>query len=231
MTRLLSPPSTDDFLRLLRAWRFWLFFSIAGALLGAGAYMLFPPDYRATANAIVDFNVEQAWQQTSDREVFYYLEREARKLEEVAWADKTLEPVAAEFADLTTADLREEHLRLSQPEDGVWHFYADDADFDRARQIVRLWTESFEKQARMGASNALALQNLRASKQEDSSEDILALEEASLGISPYVEVYASCLDAILVAPKVSFGAYVFFGAAAMLFIAVLGILFTEEAHG
>ncbi|MBC8334067.1 MAG: hypothetical protein ISR59_11565 [Anaerolineales bacterium] len=60
MNWLLSPPSLNDFLRLLRAWKFWLLFSILGALLGVGAYYAFPPDYRAKATVVVDFNLEES---------------------------------------------------------------------------------------------------------------------------------------------------------------------------
>lgn len=231
MTWLLSPPSTDDFLRLLRAWKFWILFSVLGAALGAGAYFLFPPDYRASAVVVVDFNVEEAWHAESDRKIFYYLEREARKLEEIAQADETLEPVAAQFDDLTVASLGQERLHLSHPEDGAWHFYADDPDPARAAQIVRLWAESFERRAQLGAANALALQNLRQSGENIAPEEILALEKESLGISPYVEVTASQLDAILLAPKVTLGEYIFFGATGTLFFAALAILFFGRTNG
>ena len=77
---LLSPPSLDDFLRLLRAWKFWLLGSVLGALIGAAVFYLFPPMYRAQATVVVDFNIEESWTFGSDRGVYYYLEREARKL-------------------------------------------------------------------------------------------------------------------------------------------------------
>ena len=61
MHRLFSPPSIDDLIRLLRAWRFWSVGALIGALLGAGLYYIAPPAYRAHAIVLVDFNLEQAW--------------------------------------------------------------------------------------------------------------------------------------------------------------------------
>ena len=87
MNWLFSPPSIDDLIRLLKAWRFWSVGALIGALIGAGLYYIAPPPYRAHATVLVDFNLEQAWPQETDRQQFYYLERETRKLEEIAWSD------------------------------------------------------------------------------------------------------------------------------------------------
>ncbi|HSM71764.1 MAG TPA: hypothetical protein VK851_09485, partial [Anaerolineales bacterium] len=92
--RLFASSSTDDLIQLLQAWRFWLLAGVLGALLGWAAYAVFPSDYRARATVLVDFNMEESWPVDSDRELFYYLEREARKLEEVAWSDDVLDVVA-----------------------------------------------------------------------------------------------------------------------------------------
>ncbi|MDQ3005757.1 MAG: hypothetical protein M3R47_10295, partial [Chloroflexota bacterium] len=79
---LFSPPSLDDLIRLLKAWRFWLLGSFIGALIGAAIFYIVPPPYSARATVLVDFNLEEAWPQEADRQQFFYLEREARKLEE-----------------------------------------------------------------------------------------------------------------------------------------------------
>ena len=79
MNWLFSPPSIDDLIRLLKAWRFWSVGALIGALLGAGLYYVAPPPYRAHAVVLVDFNLEQAWPQETDRLQFYYLERETRE--------------------------------------------------------------------------------------------------------------------------------------------------------
>src|SRR5512143_3043391 len=95
MKILLKPASSDDLIRLLRAWRFWLVCAVAGGLIGAAVYLVIPPLYRARATVNVDFHLEQAWPQETDRQQFYYLEREARKLEELAWSDEVMNRVSS----------------------------------------------------------------------------------------------------------------------------------------
>ncbi len=235
MNWLLSPPSLNNFLRLLRAWKFWLLFSVLGAVLGAGAYFIFPPDYRAQATVVVDFNLEESLTEGNDRDLFYYLERESRKLVEVAWADETIEAVAQEFDDLTVASLRNERLQLSHPQDGGWHFYADDADPARAEKIVSLWAESFNQQAQDGAANVLALNAIQTALENgdvilaDVEEDIARLEANSLGISAYLETSLSQKKSLPVTRKTSLGEYIFFGASGLLFFSAFGILFSGKA--
>ena len=94
MNLLFSPPSLDDLIRLLKAWRFWVLGALAGALLGTALFYLAPPPYRARATVNVDFNLEEAWPEETDRQQFYYLERETRKLEEIAWSDAVMQEVS-----------------------------------------------------------------------------------------------------------------------------------------
>ena len=142
MQTIFTPPTFDDLLRLLRAWRLWLLGALLGGLLGMAVYTIFPPEYRARATVMVDFNVEQSWAEIPDREVFYFLDREARKLVELAWADDVLQSVA-EDAGLDGATLRSGVLTLSQPSDGGWHFYADSADAGLAAKLAGAWAEAF----------------------------------------------------------------------------------------
>jgi hypothetical protein len=151
MKTLLSPPTSDDFLRLLRAWRLWLAGALLGGLLGMSAYVVFPPEYRARATVLVDFNVEASWPDIPDREVFYYLDRETRKLEEIAWSDAVLGQVAQQVG-AEAANLRLGTLTLSQPSDGGWHFYADSADASLAAKIAAAWAEAFTINARVSAA-------------------------------------------------------------------------------
>ena len=146
MTWLFSPPSLDDLARLLKAWRFWSVGALVGALLGAAAYYIAPPPYRAHATVLVDFNLEQAWPQETDRQQFYYLERETRKLEEIAWSDMVLETVVEANRNVTLPDLQNGKLSLSQPADGGWHFYADDKDPQRAAALASSWSQTFAEQ-------------------------------------------------------------------------------------
>lgn len=142
MSWLFSHPSVDDLIRVLKAWRFWLLGALAGALLGWAVYALVPPPFRARATALVDFNLEQAWPQETDRQQFYYLERETRKLEEIAWSDAVLEKVALE-SGIPVSELRAGKLLLSQPAEAGWHFYADDEDADRAAALAGSWAGAF----------------------------------------------------------------------------------------
>jgi capsular polysaccharide biosynthesis protein len=152
-----SPPSLLDVIRLLRAWHLWLLAALLGALIGAAIYFVAPPPYRARATVNVDFNLEQAWPQETDRQQFYYLERETRKLEEIAWSDAVLQKVAGVDGKVTVRELREGKLQLSQPAEAGWHFYADDKDAQHAETLASAWAQSFadEAQASIGAQDGL----------------------------------------------------------------------------
>jgi len=157
MNWLFAAPTLDDLLRLLRAWRLWVLGALAGALLGAALYYLAPPPYSARATVLVDFNLEEAWPQDTDRQQFYYLERETRKLEEIAWSDDVLQAVAQTDGTATILELREKRLRLSQPGEGGWHFYASDRDPGRAALLAGAWARAFSQAAltRIGRSTGL----------------------------------------------------------------------------
>ena len=146
---LFSPPSFDDLIRLLKAWRFWSIGALIGALLGAGLYYIAPPPYRAHAIVLVDFNLEKAWPEETDRQQFYYLERETRKLEEIAWSDMVIGMVVEAVGDVTIEELRNGTLLLSQPAEGGWNFYADDKDPERAAAFASTWSQMFVEQVRL----------------------------------------------------------------------------------
>jgi capsular polysaccharide biosynthesis protein len=154
MNWLFSPPSTDDLIRLLRAWRFWSVGALVGALIGAGVYYIAPPPYRAHSTVLVDFNLEQAWPQETDRQQFYYLERETRKLKEIAWSDLVLGIIVEKNRDITTRELRDGKLSLSQPAEGGWHFYADDENPERAAALASAWAQVFMEQVRFQAGSS-----------------------------------------------------------------------------
>ena len=156
MKMIFSPPSIEDLIRLLKAWRFWLLAALTGALISAAVYYIAPPPYRARATVLVDFNLEQAWPKDTDRQHFYYLERESRKLEEIAWSDSVLQIVVQNHA-VTISELRDKKLNLSQPAEAGWHFYAEDQDRERAAAIASTWAQAFADQARakIGQSDGL----------------------------------------------------------------------------
>lgn len=142
MNFFLSSPSLDDLIRLLKAWRFWVLGAIIGSAIGAAFYYIAPPPYRAHATVNVDFNFEEAFPTNTDRQDFYYLEREARKMVELAWSDDVLTELNS-----PVEELRAGKLTLSQPAEAGWHFYADDADPQKAEELASAWANAFVEKA------------------------------------------------------------------------------------
>ncbi|HMU92446.1 MAG TPA: hypothetical protein PKE35_09075 [Anaerolineales bacterium] len=181
MTHLLTPPTLEDLIRLLKAWRFWMFGALVGALIGAAVYYADPPPFRAQATVNVDFNLEQAWPQETDRQQFYYLERESRKLEEVAWSDEVLGQLSSSFG-ISVEELRRGKLQLSQPAEAGWHFYADDDDAQFAASLATTWAKAFvaktEADVASGAINEFV--RLEATQSESTAK------ERSIPLSSYL---------------------------------------------
>ncbi len=190
---LFSPPSIDDFTRLLKAWRFWSIGALIGALIGAGVYYVAPPPYRAHATVLVDFNLEQAWPQETDRQQFYYLERETRKLEEIAWSDSVMEKIVEANKGVTVQDLRDSKLTLSQPEEGSWHFYADDKNPERAAALASTWSQVFVEQVR---SQTGTTQGLNSFIEATRTQVAQSPRDRSISISTYLFVSAIAFLAI-----------------------------------
>jgi hypothetical protein len=229
MKTLLSPPSFDDFVRLLRAWRFWLLGALLGGFLGAAVYYILPPEYRARATVVVTFNMEKAWPVNSDKELFYYLERESRKVWDVAWADTTLQQVAAETG-FSVSQLRSGKLELSQPKDGGWHFYATDPQADVAAKLASAWAGAFSAQTRQGIEKAVALDAARKALAANPSDaklqaSISELEAKSLAITPELQISFSQAKDLPVERKSGLGTYVLTGATLFLSLGALLILF------
>jgi hypothetical protein len=229
-SRLFTSSSTDDLIQLLQAWRFWLLAGLLGALLGWLAYIVFPPDFRARATVTVDFNMEQAWPVDSDRELFYYLEREARKLEDVAWSDNVLAAVADSAGNISVEELRSGVLVLSEPADGGWHFYATNPDPAQAEQLASHWAETFVTEVQAGIKTAVALDAARKALEANPTEaEILSyvteLESTSLGITPELQVSLMQGKNLQTVKRVGRGNYVFTGAISFMALSVLIILF------
>ena len=227
--RLFASSSVDDLIQLLQAWRFWVLSGLVGALIGGLVYLITPPDFCARATVVVDFNMEEAWPVDSDRELFYYLEREARKLEEVAVSDATLAKVA-EVGGVTVAELRDGILELSEPADGGWHFYANDPDPARAERLASVWAETFTAQVREGIATAVALDAARkALEANPTDENILArvneLEANSLGITPELQISPAQISDLNPQRRVSLANYIFAGAISLMALSALFILF------
>lgn len=227
--RLFAPPSVDDLIQLLQAWRFWVLSGLVGALLGGLVYLVFPPDFRARATVVVDFNMEQAWPVDSDRELFYHLEREARKLEEVAWADETLAKVAEATGGVTVSDLRSGVLELSEPSDGGWHFYANDPSAARAERLASIWAETFVAEVHNGIETAVALDTARkALEANPTDQELLSrvneLETKSLGITPELQIFPAQISDLNPQRRVGPANFIFAGAVILTVISALFIL-------
>ena len=199
---IFSVPSFDDLIRLLRAWRFWSVGALIGGLLGAGFYYLAPPPYRAHAVVLVDFNLEQAWPQETDRQQFYYLERETRKMEELAFSDEALQSVVAATPGITLEELRGDMLRLSQPAEGGWNFYVDGRDPQQAALLATTWATRFTELVR--------------------TEVLL-----DGGLNSYIEAYVTRAAAVPVERSASQGLYIFTGAVLFLMAGSVVVLFVR----
>ena len=199
-----SPPSLDDLIRLLKAWRFWVLGALVGALLGTAVFYIAPPTYRARATVNVDFNLEEAWPEESDRQQFYYLERETRKLEEIVWSDEVLQ-VVANANNVDVSALRNETLSLSQPAEAGWHFYADDRDPARAETIASTWALTFTEQA-----------------QAEMAEQV--------GLNALVRVDAAQVSNLPVNRKISLSTYLTSGAVGFLALSTLLVLFIKPKN-
>ncbi len=228
--RLFASSSIDDLIQLLQAWRFWVLGALVGAMIGGLLYFVFPPDFRARATVVVDFNMEEAWPVDEDRELFYYLEREARKLEEVAKADATLAMVAEKVGDVTVADLRDGILELSEPADGGWHFYATASSPARAEELASIWAEAFITEVQAGIKTAIALDAARKALEANPTEpELLAyvseLETKSLGITPELQISPAQLSDLNLHRRVTLATYIFSGAISLMALSALGVLF------
>ncbi len=199
MSLIFSSSSTDDLIRLLKAWKFWVLGAIIGALIGAAVYFLIPATYRARATVNVDFNLEEAWPAETDRQQFYYLERETRKLEEVAWSDDVMKVVSSGL-DVPVEDLRDGKLQLSQPAEAGWHFYAEDKNAERASELASAWAQAFEEKVR---------------------ENVASSE----GLNSFIQVNATQTEKLPVERSTPLSSYLMTGAIGFLFLSVLYFLF------
>ena len=234
MNFLLTPPSSDDLTRLLKAWRFWVLASLLGGLLGTLIYFVVPPPYRARGVVQIDFNIEEAYKPTADKQSFYYVEREVRKLQALAFSDEVLKAVVDKVGGVTVSELRNQKLLLSQPGDADWHFFAEDRDPKRAAELASAWAEAFTAQVKEAATASMTLQSYHAAIEAGCGSDcdqieaqISDLELRAQGVSPYLEVSLLQSENLTVKRKLNLSTYILVGAIVALTIGALLVLFSS----
>lgn len=246
MNFLLTLPSSDDLTRLLKAWRFWLLAALLGGLLGALIYVIAPPAYRARAVVQIDFNIEEAYKPTQDKQSFYYVEREVRKLEDLAYSDAVIQSVADQVGGVTVNELREGKLLLSQPGEAGWHFFAEDRNPETAKALASAWATAFNDKVKEAASASMALQAFYAQIEAGCypecavvesrlaelapqipglESQIADLESRAQGISPYLESSLLQSDNLTVKRKLNLSTYILVGAISTMLLAALAVLF------
>ncbi len=200
MKYIFRSPSLDDLTNLLKAWRFWTLGAMIGALIGVVIFYISPPPYQARATVNVDFNLEEAFPTDNDRQYFYYLEREARKMIEIAWSDDVL----SSLSDFSVQDLRDEKLNLSQPAEAGWHFYAIDDDPQIASNLASAWANAF-------------------------AEKIQSEIEVG-NINSYVKIEVTQSANLPVERSIPLSSYLLSGASIFLLLAVFVVLFVTKAN-
>lgn len=192
MKLLIAKPDSNSVANLLQAWRFWVAGAFAGAVLGAALFYISPPAFRARATVNVDFHTELSLPQSTDRQAFYYLERETRKFEEVAFSDAVLAEVASATGAKVT-ELRSGTLQLSQPGNGGWHFYASDARSGQAVRLASAWADAFAQAVRAGLGTANSDPEHVITLEVSQTQDLVALR------APGLSVYMSSASIIFLA--------------------------------
>lgn len=200
---IFSPPSLNDLTHLLKAWKFWVLGAILGAAIGAAVYSVAPPPYRARATVTVDFSLEEAFPQDTDRQYFYYLERETRKLEDIAWSDDVMNQLSSEFG-IPVEELRRGKLELSQPAEGGWHFYANDKTVRQAVEIASTWARLF-------------------------TDEVNAKVAASDGLNPFIRVEAVQVENLPSERSLPQSTYLLIGAIGFLAVSAFVVLFFSKA--
>ena len=152
---------------------------------------------------VVDFNLEAAFPQDTDRQYFYYLERETRKLEEIAYSDSVMNQLSSEFG-IPVDELRGGKLELSQPAEGGWHFYATDETVRQAVGIASTWARLFTDEVNKKAA-------------------------ASDGLNPFIRADMAQVENLPSERSLSLSTYLLIGAIGFLAVSAFGVLFFGKA--
>ncbi len=240
----LSIPNRDQVSRALTAWPILLAAALIGALLGAAMYQLNPPPYRTEARVVLDQNLEAAVPVGNDRDVFYFLERETQKLEELAWSDTVLAKVSEKVGFASISELRGGMLQLSQPHDGGWRFYGINKMPGNSKELAAAWVEAFTSEVRSSVAASIELESIRAElaafpagtdpatldRRTFLEQQAADLENASHGIHPFAQVSISQKKDLPTARIIGMGPYLFAGAMSALFIVLVILMISGEVR-
>ena len=243
--QMFSEPSMYSFSNALRAWKLLLVAALIGGLIGAAAYQLWLPPFRVMSKVVVDQNLEQALPEAPDREIFYFLERETQKLQDLAWSDAVLEQVAEEIKGVKAIDLNNGMLQLSQPGDGGWRFYGISESPEQAKQLSKTWAKIFTtnvQQAVLASNELVAVKKELSSLTDNLSAETLEtrqklesraieLESRAFGLHPEIQVHQNQTKDLKVERTARMGAYLFTGAISGLFLMLLVVTFFFNPRG
>ncbi len=185
---LFRPPSLEDLIGVLRAWRWWVLMGLLGALLGAVAFWVTPSPYRARAEVVVDYNLEEAVPAGTDRQLFYFLGRENKKLRDLAFSDAVLGQMAQTLGEPVDPAWRTGVLLLREEKDGAWHFWAEASTPARAQALAAAWAQAFVQVAQEKISVARRIQSLW--------EGIFALRKQQAALENGCAVAAQALEVL-----------------------------------
>ncbi len=180
--RVFRPPSWEDIAALGLAWRWWVLTGLMGAVLGALAVWALPAPYRARAEVVVDFDLEEARPLSTDNELFLFLDREDKKLRALAWSDQVLQEAARAAGEAVAPSWWRGALSLREEGDGTWYFWADAASPAQAQRLAAAWAQSFLQVAQEKialARRELALRRQAAALAQHQADVAMACRAAA----------------------------------------------------
>lgn len=238
---LFEIPKFSTLSRILLSWKLLCIGFLAGGLIGAVICKLLPPIYRVSSVVVINQNLEKLFPDSPDREIFYFLERETNRLEELAFSDLVVQQVADQVPGFTIAQLRTSHLVLAHPSDGGWRMYGYAADPAQAKLLAVTWAKVFTTEVQRGvtiATHIAVLENqlkqagtdsLSNAQVEKLTMELGELQKQSLGIHPEAQVYLSQQKGLVVEPVRSIAYYILAGAlTGLMLVIILGAVFLRE---
>lgn len=182
--KLLSKRGETLFVQILFSWQMWLLGALLGAIVGGILIFILPTQYRVHATVLVDQNTEEAWFATDEKNKFYYLDVENRKLEAVAWGDAVMHVISEVVPNVDVVALRNNQLKIVRQYDGIWEFHVIDKDREKAEQIAGAWAVAFSEEVMSSLEFQVELESLRAEYTIIQAEMLWEREYADNKVSP-----------------------------------------------